>query len=114
MGKFDKNTGAPISKADAEKKSKNWKKNKKEKMETESVFIGRDWIEKLLQKDGCTGIWVNFGESDDGKSMEPYFIAGDIDGNYIMSEQSKTSTAAAADDDIINNSTKCPPNCPPD
>jgi len=113
MGKFDKSTGAPISKADSDKKAKKWKDNKNKKVETNASFIGRDWIEKLLAKPGCTGIWVNYGESEDGKSLEPYFIAGDKDGNYIMSDETKSNASVAASDDIINFSTKCPPDCPP-
>ncbi|MDH5367950.1 MAG: hypothetical protein OEW67_13275 [Cyclobacteriaceae bacterium] len=113
MGKFDKNTGAPISKANADKKAKKWKDNKNKKVETNACFIGRDWLEELLSKPGCTGIWVNFGESEDGKSVEPFFIAGDVDGNYIMSTETKTSTSEVAiSNDIINDSTECPPDCP--
>lgn len=112
MGKFDKNTGAPISKAEADKKSNKWKDSKNKKVETNASFIGRDWIEKLLAKDGCTGIWVNYGESEDGKSLEPFFIAGDVNGNYIMSDTTKRSVETASDDDIINRSTECPPECP--
>lgn len=109
MGKFDPTTGAPISKAESEKKAKKWKDGKKS--DTVSNFIGRDWIEKLLKKKGCTGIWICYGESDDGKEMEPFLIAGDINGKYIMSEETKRE-ATTATDDIINQSTKCPPDCP--
>lgn len=114
MGKFDANTGAPISKADADKKSKKWKDNKNKKVTTNASFIGREWIEKLLAKDGCTGIWVNYGESEDGKSLEPFFIAGDKDGNYIMSDETTRSVETASGDDIINHTTNCPPDCPPE
>ena len=114
MGKFDPGTGAPISQKDAEKKSKKWKesKGKKKEIETNASFIGRDWIEALLAKEGCTGIWVNYGESDDGKSLEPFFIAGDINGKYIMSDESIQSAEKAVNNDIINHTTQCPPDCP--
>lgn len=113
MGKFDVNTGAPISKAEADKKSKKWKDNKGKKVETNASFIGRDWIEKLLAKPGCTGIWVNYGESEDGKSLQPYFIAGDVNGNHIMADTTNALSDQAGDD-IINLATQCPPNCPPE
>ena len=113
MGKFDKATGAPISKANADKKSKKWKDNKNKKVDTTASFIGREWIEKLLAKPNCTGIWVNYGESEDGKSLEPFFIAGDINGRYIMSDETQKNMDVAAGDDIINHATECPPDCPP-
>ena len=111
MGDFKASVGAPISKASADKKAKKWKDNKNKKVETNASFIGRDWLEKLLAKPGCTGIWVNYGESEDGKSLEPYFIAGDENGKYILSAETTLSVEVASDD-IINQTTKCPPECP--
>lgn len=111
MGNFDPTTGGPISKKDAEKKANKWKagKDKKKEIETNASFIGRDWIQLLLDKPNCTGIWVNYGESDDGKSLEPFFTASDENGNPISTS---VENAEVATDDIINHTKQCPPECP--
>jgi hypothetical protein len=112
MGKFDTNIGAPISKEKAKEKADKWKNNKEKRkdIKTEANFFGREWIEKLLAKEGCTGIWINYGETKEGKSMQPFLIAGDIDGNYILTNE---AARTAESDDIINSSGECPPDCPP-
>lgn len=117
MGKFDKNTGALISKANADEKAEKWKNNTGKNIETKACFIGRDKLEELLAKSGCTGIWVNFGEGKNVKgenTIDPYFTAGDVDGNHILSEETKTyTTEIATSNDILNDPTLCPPDCPP-
>lgn len=108
MGKYDANTGASITQTDADKKAKKWKDNSSKKVDTNACFFGKDWVQMLLDKPNCTGIWVNFGESDNGKQMEPYLVAGNVNGGIINNDSADEVENAT----YVGDPTKCPPDCP--
>jgi hypothetical protein len=121
---FKPNVGKRTSKSNAEKWIKNFEKNfrKDPKVDTKSVFFGRDAILKMLAEDGSTGItfFLTYQPNPnfDGKeTIQLVMVPTKEDGTLIWTsddanETAETSAKAAAKDMSYDDGALCPPYCP--
>jgi hypothetical protein len=125
---FKPNVGKRTSKSTAEKWIKNFEKHfrKDPKVDTKSVFFGRDAILKMLAEDGSTGITFFFtyqpNPNFDGKEtiqlvMVPTTEDGTLlwtsdDANKATSAAASTSAQALTKDMSYDDGALCPPYCP--
>lgn len=110
MSTFNKQVGKPIDKTKEDKLRSNWKKNK---ILTDSSFVGSDVIIALLNKPGAVGLKIYYGMDDEG-NMQPIFFACDSNGDAIKSKtttETSSSALSAADDGGVDASVPCPPVC---
>jgi len=95
--KFSRSTGAFIEKAETKKLTENYAKRFPH--ETKFAIFGKDIIAKLLNEfEGCEGIKIEFGVSDDGY-VKPILTA-------------VTADAVSISGSDVNASVICPPFCP--
>lgn len=108
-----------IGKTMDKSKAKKWVKDY-QKANPDGTFgwlFGDDILQKLLNYEGCEGIWFFKGTNEDGSERLVMFPA-DADGN-ILDKKMKSLGAAAAKspgdgggDDPADWSETCPPECP--
>ena len=96
-------------------KAKKWVKDyqKANPKETFGWLFGADVIEKLVNYNGCEGIWFFKGTNDEGKEKLVMFPT-DAEGNILENKMKSLGAAASMDgvDDPANDSEECPPNFP--
>lgn len=112
---FKSNVGSKISKKEAEdwiaKYDSQLRKDKK--LDTKSIFYGRDALLQLLSKEGSTGItfYLALKPNEDGKeSVNLVLVATREDGTKIWDDDAPVAKMAVASSAYDNGST-CPPYC---
>lgn len=70
----------------------------------------REAFDKVLAKDGCTGIRIYFG-MDAINQLRLVVVGVNAQDQDMISSQSSSLTE---DDDIFDNGRRCPDECPPD
>jgi hypothetical protein len=96
MSEFNKQVGKKVSKDEADKLKKNFKKLG---LRTESSFFGSDRINEILNTPGAIGLRITYGMDDEG-NLQP----------VITAELSEIS--ASLDTVYMDASLPCPPYCP--
>jgi len=77
-----------------------------------SEAFDREVFDIVLAKQGCAGLRIYYGMSEDLK-IHAIIVATDQNGNDILPENVSTSLSAE-EDDIIENGNRCPDICPND
>lgn len=116
--KFKPNEGGPVTKKDAlswiMKYDKVMRKDKAK--DTQSIFYGRDLLEKILQQEGCVGIsffpCLRYSEYAKKDTLQLVLVGTREDGSLIWPDESAGKDGGDGGGTIGDTGATCPPNCP--
>ncbi|RPE08242.1 hypothetical protein EGT74_14355 [Chitinophaga lutea] len=118
MSKFNKDAGKFISLVRGAQLTEAYRVDqkivKKHKEPILAAFFGINKLEKLLSKDGATGLRIYYGldlDKDGKRDKKFVIVAVDADGNDILPSQTSMDKDSPADD-ILDTDILCPYDCP--
>lgn len=107
---FNGKEGKPITLGMAKRWTKRYRDENPDQVKAH--FFGKDNILKILEEAGdeCKGIRIYYGINDDGQKKLLLVGATEDQGNILPKSEGKDGPGGT----IYDDSSDCPPHCPPD
>jgi hypothetical protein len=110
---FKGNEGSPISRETAKSWINNYEQSEIAREPNEKVvkahFFGKEKLQKLLNKEGCVGVRVYYGQDNNGN--QKLFMVG-VKSNMDNLLPTDIKSTSEESDFILDDSWDCPPYCP--